>query len=49
MPSGNQEITLNALQNHTGEAIDVAPGSGHRVYVPYSGEIPERALLAKFL
>ncbi|VAW79371.1 Uncharacterized protease YegQ [hydrothermal vent metagenome] len=30
-PSGNQRFTLNAIENEEGEAIEVAPGSGHRV------------------
>jgi len=49
MPSGNKQITLDELKNQRGEAIDIAPGSGHRVYVPYSGQAPERVLLAKYI
>ena len=33
-PSGNQPLTLDALENRHGEAVDVAPGSGHIVRIP---------------
>ncbi|WP_272679917.1 prephenate-dependent tRNA uridine(34) hydroxylase TrhP [Providencia sp. PROV032] len=36
-PAGNIVFTLDALVNRKGEAIDVAPGNGHVVYLP----IPE--------
>ncbi|EOV8086830.1 tRNA 5-hydroxyuridine modification protein YegQ [Providencia rettgeri] len=36
-PAGNIVFTLDALANRKGEAIDVAPGNGHVVYLP----IPE--------
>ncbi|ENU1225121.1 tRNA 5-hydroxyuridine modification protein YegQ [Providencia rettgeri] len=36
-PAGNIVFTLDALTNRKGEAIDVAPGNGHVVYLP----IPE--------
>ncbi len=49
LPEGNIEFTLEKLINKNGEAIDVAPGSGYHVKVPYSGKIPERGLLARYL
>lgn len=36
-PAGNIVFTLDSLANRKGEAIDVAPGNGHVVYLP----IPE--------
>lgn len=36
-PAGNVVFTLETLANRKGEAIDVAPGNGHIVYLP----IPE--------
>ena len=32
-PSGNHTWTLNRMENQAGEAVPVAPGSGHRVWV----------------
>ena len=47
-PSGNFEIQLARMENADGAAIDVAPGDGHRVWIPLPGELPG-ALLARFL
>ena len=47
-PSGNGELTLEAIENAAGTRIDVAPGNGHRVFIA----LPEGltgALLARFL
>ncbi len=41
-PQGNLNCRLDALQNSRGEAITVAPGDGHRVWVP----LPEHTELA---
>jgi putative protease len=49
LPEGNIEFTLEKLINQDGEAIDVALGSGHKVKVPYTGNIPEKGLLARYL
>jgi len=49
LPEGNVEFTLDKLINKEGLAIDVAPGSGHQVKVPYSGTVPEKGLLARYL
>jgi len=48
LPEGNIEFTLEKLFNNEGETIDVAPGSGHQVKIPYSGAIPTRGLLARY-
>jgi putative protease len=50
LPQGNVEFTLDKLLNHDGQPIDVAPGSGHQVKLPYSAErIPEKGLLARYV
>ncbi|RLA01494.1 MAG: U32 family peptidase [Gammaproteobacteria bacterium] len=49
LPEGNVELVLEQMKNKDGEAIDVAPGSGHQVKVPYSGKAPEQGLLAKYI
>jgi len=49
LPEGNIEFTLEKLINKDGEAIEVAPGSGHKVKVPYSGTVPAKGLLARYL
>ena len=33
-PQGNFHFDLHQLQNVKGEAIEVAPGDGHTVYLP---------------
>jgi putative protease len=49
LPEGNIEFTLETLINKTGEAITVAPGSGHNVKIPYSGPAPKQGLVARYL
>ncbi|MCP4488077.1 MAG: tRNA 5-hydroxyuridine modification protein YegQ [Gammaproteobacteria bacterium] len=40
-PDGNIEYRLNAMQQErSGEAIDVAPGSGHQVRIPIPDDLP---------
>jgi putative protease len=41
-PEGNLNCTLETLQNDKGAAVDVAPGDGHRVWMP----VPESVNLA---
>jgi U32 family peptidase len=48
LPEGNIEFTLEKLLNKDGERIDVAPGSGHHVKIPYTGPVPEKGLLARY-
>ncbi|MEY0335289.1 tRNA 5-hydroxyuridine modification protein YegQ [Providencia stuartii] len=38
-PAGNIVFTLDALHNRKGEAIDVAPGNGHIVYLPVPDDV----------
>ncbi|MFQ5356267.1 MAG: tRNA 5-hydroxyuridine modification protein YegQ [Mariprofundaceae bacterium] len=46
-PDGNQTFTITCLQDaRHGRAMDVAPGSGHRVNVPVPVNVSQHALLA---
>ncbi|TVO52357.1 peptidase U32 family protein [Denitromonas halophila] len=38
LPSGNRDIQITRMENATGDAVDVAPGSGHRVWLPLPAE-----------
>ena len=41
-PAGNVTFTLQEMENHKGEAVAVAPGDGHKVWLP----VPETVALA---
>lgn len=47
-PAGNQTVELSQIQDMRGRQVDVAPGSGHRVKIPLSGEV-EHAFVVRFL
>ena len=47
-PSGNFELELARIENAERVAIPVAPGNGHRVWIPLPSELPG-ALLARFV
>lgn len=47
-PSGNLTLALERIENADGQAIGVAPGNGHRVWIPLPRELPG-ALLARFV
>ncbi len=47
-PAGNREFVLAAMYAATGEAISVAPGNGHRVFIDLPADLAG-ALLARFL
>ena len=47
-PSGNREISLERMENAEATPISVAPGNGHRVWIPLPVELPG-ALLARFV
>jgi putative protease len=47
-PSGNHIVDLAAMRSIKGEAITVAPGSGHRVQIPLQGEMA-KGMVARFL
>ena len=44
LPGGNHTITLERMENRDGEAIDVAPGGGHRVRIPLAPELAQRGV-----
>ncbi|MNP13792.1 hypothetical protein D3C76_1060880 [compost metagenome] len=47
-PQGNINFTLEHLENGKGEAITVAPGDGHTVWLPVPEEVElEYALLMR--
>jgi putative protease len=48
-PGGNRDITLTALHDAEGQSVTEAPGGGHRVLMPWSGEAGEFGLLARYL
>ncbi|MCY1540821.1 Peptidase family U32 [compost metagenome] len=39
-PRGNLRFRLDALQNRQGQAVGVAPGDGHVLYLPLPAEVP---------
>ena len=47
-PSGNQIIVLAEMKNTKGEALTIAPGSGHHVQIPLQGDL-SRGMIARFL
>ncbi|GAB4116949.1 MAG: tRNA 5-hydroxyuridine modification protein YegQ [Sideroxydans sp.] len=47
-PSGNSIIELKEMKNPEGEAVTVAPGSGHRVRIPLQGELA-KGMVARFI
>ena len=47
-PAGNSIIELKEMRGLKGEALTVAPGSGHRVWIPLQGELAS-GMLARFL
>ncbi|HXU94350.1 MAG TPA: tRNA 5-hydroxyuridine modification protein YegQ [Gallionella sp.] len=47
-PSGNTLIEVKEMKDLEGEALTVAPGSGHRVQIPLQGEFA-KGMVARFL
>jgi len=47
-PSGNRIVELTEMQNLEGEALTVAPGSGHHVRIPLQGNLA-RGMIARFV
>jgi len=47
-PSGNRIVELTEMKNLEGEAVSVAPGSGHRVQIPLQGELA-KGMVARFI
>jgi putative protease len=46
---GNIEVVLDQMQNAEGQPIDIAPGNGHRVRIPYAGPESPLILISRFL
>ncbi len=47
-PSGNHIMELKSMMNPEGNALNVAPGSGHRVRIPLQGDFA-RGMVARFV
>jgi len=47
-PSGNVELSIERMENADGEPVSVAPGNGHRVWIPLPSALTG-ALLARYL
>jgi putative protease len=47
-PAGNHIIDVTEMKGLKGEAITVAPGSGHRVQIPLSGQY-QNGMIARFV
>jgi putative protease len=50
MPDGNnREIVLDAMESLKGEAMEVAPGSGHQVRIPVTGVDFDKMLISRYV
>ena len=47
-PAGNFELALERMENADGQPLTVAPGNGHRVWIPLPKDL-SGALLARFV
>ena len=47
-PTGNRELSVERIEDLAGAEIRVAPGNGHRVWIPLPAELPG-AMLARFV
>ena len=47
-PSGNFEVALERMEKADGTATSVAPGNGHRVWIPLAAQL-QGAMLARFV
>jgi len=47
LPEGNHTFTLKSIQNQKGEAVNVAPGSGHIVTIPIPYPAHQYSLIAR--
>ncbi len=47
-PAGNHIVDLASMRNIKGEALTVAPGSGHKVQIPIQGDMT-KGMVARFL
>jgi len=49
LPGGNKDVVLKNMQNQKGQPMDVAPGGGHTVMIPWHEESGELGLLARYI
>ena len=49
LPSGNQQLVLEKMENLKGEPMDEAPGGGHCVRIPLPQANYDKALIARYL
>jgi putative protease len=47
-PKGNQIVVLAEMKSDKGEALTIAPGSGHHVRIPLQGDL-SKGMIARFL
>ena len=47
-PDGNRIIEISEMLSMTGDVLSVAPGSGHRVRIPMTGNV-EKGMIARFV
>lgn len=48
-PGGNYDFILKKMLDQQQQPIEVAPGSGHQVYIPFTGPAPEKAIVARYI
>ncbi|HEC18904.1 MAG TPA: U32 family peptidase [Gammaproteobacteria bacterium] len=48
-PSGNRDVRLDEMFDLDNKPMKVAPGSGHRVLIPWQGQSGELGLVARYL
>jgi U32 family peptidase len=39
LPSVNRQFKLEAMENKDGQSVDVAPGSGHVMHIPFDADV----------
>ena len=48
-PNGNEDITIDNMENLEGQCVETAPGSGHFVKIRLPQHTTEQSLLARYL
>jgi len=49
LPNGNKDIVLNDMRDKKGQPMEVAPGGGHVVMIPWDEKTNELGLIARYL
>ncbi len=49
LPGGNKDIVLNEMHSQKGQPMEIAPGGGHTVMIPWKYQNGELGLLARYL